>query len=159
MDTLQLYKLSYWNGSILFSFKMSFPDLLLVAFKKKNFSKTVHLASSEFVMTNLLCLLPMHVRSPISHLDLKFFTGLGMKPPRASSVDANQNQKILLGDRVGLGLVDFLTNENSTPWVVEGCSWIWHEDFWSPVSQEQLPTALVHAGVVEQKDDNMSDGL
>ena len=64
----------------------------------------------------------MHVLSPPSHLDLKFFTGLGMKPPRASSVDANQNQKILLGDRVGLGLVDFLTNENSTPWVVEGCS-------------------------------------
>ena len=31
--------------------------------------------------------------------------------------------------------------------------------FSSPVSQEQLPTALVHAGVVEQKDDNMSDGL
>ncbi|KAG0548687.1 hypothetical protein BDA96_01G188300 [Sorghum bicolor] len=99
---------------------MIFPDLLLVGFKKKSFSKTVHLACNEFVMTNLLCLLPVHVRSPTSPLDLKFFTGLGTKSPRAFSVHASQKQKILLGDRVELGLMDFLThNKTPHPWMLE----------------------------------------
>ncbi|CAO2190881.1 unnamed protein product [Urochloa humidicola] len=99
------------------------------------------------------------VRSPTSPLDLKFFTGLGTKSPRSSSVDACQNQKILLGDRVGLGLVDSLVDENPTPLggrkVLLGSEMRITDN----LSRKNSSTSPVQAGEVEQKDDNMSDGL
>ncbi|CAD6231069.1 unnamed protein product [Miscanthus lutarioriparius] len=99
------------------------------------------------------------VRSPTSPLDLKFFTGLGNKSPRSSSVDASQNQKILLGDRVGLGLVDALTDENPAPLggrkVLLGSEMRITDN----LSRKNSSTAPVQAGEVEHKDDNMSDGL
>ncbi|KAJ1284136.1 hypothetical protein BS78_03G181400 [Paspalum vaginatum] len=99
------------------------------------------------------------VRSPTSPLDLKFFTGLGTKSPRSSSLDASQNQKILLGDRVGLGLVDSLTDENPTPLggrkVLLGSEMRITDN----LSRKNSSTAPVQAGELEHKDDNMSDGL
>ncbi|OEL36390.1 hypothetical protein BAE44_0002594 [Dichanthelium oligosanthes] len=100
------------------------------------------------------------VRSPTSPLDLKFFTGLGgTKSPRSASLDASQNQKILLGDRVGLGLVDSLTDESPTPLggrkVLLGSEMRITDN----LSRKNSSTAPVQAGEVEQKDDNMSDGL
>ncbi|CAL4955585.1 unnamed protein product [Urochloa decumbens] len=99
------------------------------------------------------------VRSPTSPLDLKFFTGLGTKSPRSSSLDACQNQKILLGDRVGLGLVDSLVDENPTPLggrkVLLGSEMRITDN----LSRKNSSTSPVQAGEVEQKDDNMSDGL
>lgn len=99
------------------------------------------------------------VRSPTSPLELKFFTGLGTKSPRSSSLDASQNQKILLGDRVGLGLVDSLTDENPTPLggrkVLLGSEMRITDN----LSRKNSSTAPVQAAEVEQKDDSMSDGL
>lgn len=99
------------------------------------------------------------VRSPTSPLDLKFFAGLGTKSPRSSSLDACQNQKILLGDRVGLGLVDSLADENPTPLggrkVLLGSEMRITDN----LSRKNSATAPVQTEEVEQKDDNMSDGL
>lgn len=99
------------------------------------------------------------VRSPTSPLDLKFFTGLGTKSPRSSSLDASQNQKILLGDRVGLGLVDSLTDDNPTPLggrkVLLGSEMRITDN----LSRKNSSTAPVQGGEPDQKDDSMSDGL
>ncbi|CAO2176862.1 unnamed protein product [Urochloa humidicola] len=99
------------------------------------------------------------VRSPTSPLDLKFFTGLGTKSPRSSSLDACQNQKILLGDRVGLGLVDYLVDENPTPLGSRKVLLGSEMRITDNLSRKNSSTSPVQAGEVEQKDDNMSDGL
>ncbi|TKW15156.1 hypothetical protein SEVIR_5G218100v4 [Setaria viridis] len=99
------------------------------------------------------------VRSPTSPLDLKFFTGLGTKSPRSSSLDACQNQKILLGDRVGLGLVDSLADENPTPLGSRKVLLGSEMRITDNPSLKNSSTAPVQAGEVEQKNDNMSDGL
>ncbi|KAL5220320.1 hypothetical protein ABZP36_025033 [Zizania latifolia] len=106
------------------------------------------------------CLIELDaVRSPTSPLDLKFFSGLGTKSPRSSSLDANQNQKILLGDRVGLGLVDSLTDDNSTRLgsrkVLLGSEMRITEN----VTCKNSFTAPVQVGVVDQKDESMCDEL
>ncbi|XP_062214183.1 FCS-Like Zinc finger 11-like isoform X1 [Phragmites australis] len=93
------------------------------------------------------------VRSPTSPLDLKFFTGLGTKSPRSSSLDASQNQKILLGDRVGLGLVDSLSDENPTPLGSRKVLLGSEMRITDNLSRKNSSTAPVQAG------DNMSDGL
>lgn len=101
------------------------------------------------------------VRSPTSPLDLKFFTGLGNKSPgSSSSVDASQNQKILLGDRVGLGLVDSLTDDNPAPLGGRKVLFLGSEmRIIDNLSRKNSSTAPDQAGEVEQKDDNMSDEL
>uniref|UniRef100_A0A0A9CGA3 FLZ-type domain-containing protein n=1 Tax=Arundo donax TaxID=35708 RepID=A0A0A9CGA3_ARUDO len=106
------------------------------------------------------CLIELDaVRSPTSPLDLKFFTSLGTKSPRSSSLDVSQNQKILLGDRVGLGLVDSLTDENPTPLSSRKVLLGSEMRITDNLSRKNSSTAPVQVGEVEQKDDNMSDGL
>lgn len=109
------------------------------------------------------CLIELDaVRSPTSPLDLKLFTGLATRSPRSSFLDASaasQNQKILLGDRVGLGLVDSLSDENPTPLgsrkVLLGSEMRITEN----LTRKNSSTAPIQPGVVELKDENMSDGL
>jgi hypothetical protein len=61
--------------------------------------------------------------------------------------------------RVGLGLVDFLTDENSTPLGGRKVLLVCEIMIFDNLSRKNSSTALVHAGVDEQKDDNMSDRL
>ncbi|KAL6615485.1 hypothetical protein ACP70R_037755 [Stipagrostis hirtigluma subsp. patula] len=106
------------------------------------------------------CLIELDaVRSPTSPLDLKFFTGLGTKSPRSSSLDASQNQKILLGDRVGLGLVDCLSDENPTPLGSRKVLLGSEMRITDNLTRKNSSTAPVQAGDSEQKDENMSDGV
>ncbi|KAF0930045.1 hypothetical protein E2562_027213 [Oryza meyeriana var. granulata] len=107
------------------------------------------------------CLIELDaVRSPTSPLDLKFFPGLGTRSPRSSFLDANQNQKILLGDRVGLGLVDSLTDDSSTPLgsrkVLLGSEMRITDIV---TSKNSLTAPPVEVGVIDQKDESMSDEL
>ena len=109
------------------------------------------------------CLIELDaVCSPTSPLDLKLFTGLAAKSPRSSFLDAgaaSQNQKILLGDRVGLGLVDSLSDENPTPLgsrkVLLGSEMRTTDN----LTRKNSSTAPIQPGVVEHKDESMSDGL
>ncbi|XP_062203842.1 FCS-Like Zinc finger 11 [Phragmites australis] len=106
------------------------------------------------------CLIELDaVRSPTSPLDLKFFTGLGAKSPRSFSLDASQNQKILLGDRVGLGLVDSLSDENPTPMGSRKVLLGSEMRITDNLPRKNSSTAPVQAEEVVQKDDNMSDGM
>ncbi|KQK08550.1 protein MARD1 [Brachypodium distachyon] len=105
------------------------------------------------------CLIELDaVRSPTSPLDL-LFTGLGTKSPRSSFLDASQNQKILLGDRVGLGLVDSLSDENPTPLGSRKVLLGSEMRITDNLTRKNSSSALIQAGGVEQKDENMSDGL
>ncbi|KAG8051462.1 hypothetical protein GUJ93_ZPchr0001g30625 [Zizania palustris] len=105
------------------------------------------------------CLIELDaVRSPTSPLDL-FFSGLGTKSPRSPFLDANQNQKILLGDRVGLGLVDSLTDDNSTPLGSRKVLLGSEMRITDSVTCKNSFTAPVQVGVVDQKDESMCDEL
>ncbi|TVU34359.1 hypothetical protein EJB05_16191 [Eragrostis curvula] len=100
------------------------------------------------------CLIELDaVRSPTSPLDLKFFTCLGTRSPRSSSVDANQNQK------VGLGLVDSLSDENPTPLGSRKVLLGSEMRITDNLTRKSSSTAPAQAGEVEQKDEIMSDGL
>ncbi|GJM94021.1 hypothetical protein PR202_ga10632 [Eleusine coracana subsp. coracana] len=100
------------------------------------------------------CLIELDaVRSPTSPLDLKFFTGLGTKSPRSSSAEASQNQK------VGLGLVDSLTDENPTPLGSRKVLLGSEMRITDNLTRKSSSTAPVQAGEVQQQDENMSDGL
>ncbi|XP_006644331.1 FCS-Like Zinc finger 11-like isoform X2 [Oryza brachyantha] len=107
------------------------------------------------------CLIEMDsVRSPTSPLDLKFFPGLGTKSPRSSFLDANQNQKILLGDRVGLGLVDSLTaDDSSTPLGSRKVLLGSEMRITDNLTSKNSFTAPVEVEVVDQKDESMYDEL
>jgi hypothetical protein len=100
------------------------------------------------------CLIELDVvRSPTSPLDLKFFTGLGTKSSRSSSVDGSQSQK------VGLGLVDSLSDENRTPLGSRKVLLGSEMRITDTLTRKSSSTAPVQAGEAEQKDENMSDGL
>ncbi|KAF7029700.1 hypothetical protein CFC21_041383 [Triticum aestivum] len=110
------------------------------------------------------CLIELDaVRSPTSPLDLKLFTGLATRSPRSSFLDAgaaSQNQKILLGDRVGLGLVDSLSDENNpTPLGSRKVLLGSEMRITDNLTLKNSSTAPNQAGLLEQKDENMSDGL
>ncbi|XP_047055705.1 FCS-Like Zinc finger 8 [Lolium rigidum] len=109
------------------------------------------------------CLIELDaVRSPTSPLDLKLFTGLATKSPRSSFLDAgaaSQNQKILLGDRVGLGLVDSLSDENPSPLGSRKVLLGSKMRITDSLTRKNSSTAPMQPGVVELKDENMSDGL
>jgi hypothetical protein len=99
------------------------------------------------------CLIELDaVRSPTSPLDLKFFTGLGTKSPRSSS-DGSQSQK------VGLGLVDSLSDESPTPLGSRKVLLGSELRITDNLTRNSSSTAPVQAGEAEQKDDTMSDGL
>lgn len=100
------------------------------------------------------CLIELDaVRSPTSPLDLKFFTGHGTKSPRSSSVDGSQGQK------VGLGLVDSLNDENPTPLGSRKVLLGSEMRITDNLTRKSSSTAPVQAGEAEKKDANMSDGL
>ncbi|KAI4963678.1 hypothetical protein ZWY2020_011216, partial [Hordeum vulgare] len=110
------------------------------------------------------CLIELDaVRSPTSPLDLKLFTNLSTKSPRSSFLDAgaaSQNQKILLRDRVGLGLVDSLTDENNpTPLGSRKVLLGSEMRITDNLTPKNSSTAPNQAGLLEQKDEIMSDGL
>uniref|UniRef100_A0A0D9V2H4 FLZ-type domain-containing protein n=1 Tax=Leersia perrieri TaxID=77586 RepID=A0A0D9V2H4_9ORYZ len=106
------------------------------------------------------CLIELDaVRSPTSPLDLKLFSGLGTKSPRSSFLDANQNQKILLGDRVGLGLVDSLTDDSSTPLGSRKVLLGSEMRITDNITSKNSFTAPVEVGMVDQKDESMCDEL
>lgn len=96
------------------------------------------------------CLIELDaVRSPTSPLDLIFFPGLGAKSPRSS----------FLGDRVGLGLVDSLTDDSSTPLGSRKVLLGSEMRITDNVTSKNSFTAPVEAGVVDQKDESMCDDL
>jgi hypothetical protein len=99
------------------------------------------------------CLIELDaVRSPTSPLDLKFFRGLATKSPRSSS-DGSQSQK------VGLGLVDSLSDESPTPLGSRKVLLGSELRITDNLTRKSSSTAPVQAGEAEQKDDAMSDGL